>query len=94
MSTGPLGPEVGNPFPKPPTSSAFAIFPGDYQDSDGARLLGNSLTKSKYHEYMTIKAVCSHLYDVVVRQFECIHNVSLSHSVCKVLAESTLSIVK
>lgn len=67
LTSGPLNPEVGNPFPRPPTVTNFEMFPGHYQDTEGSRLMSNSLTRGKYHEYTTIKSVASYLYDVTVR---------------------------
>ena len=93
LSTSPLGPELGNPFPKPPTAAPFGLFPGDFQDADGARLQNNSLTKGKYEEYSICKSVTLHLYDVIIRQFECLHHSSVSHSLCKVVAESLVSLL-
>ena len=84
---------LGNPVPRPPNAQNFSVFAGDFLDGEGARIAHNKYHKGKFHEYSNLRSHISYLYDMIIRQFCCLHSVTLGENVCRTLAFNLLELI-
>ncbi len=72
-----------NPFHRPYGTEVGGLFKADFNDPEGLRLSANKKLEKRFDDYCFTKSAVSHLFDVLLQQFNLIHSFNLGHVACK-----------